>query len=240
MTVTSWPFEDKDTDEGQYTLLFREFVGSGVLDTHGGGSFLVTGSGTNLQVSVAAGDAIVRGHMVRSDAVETINIDANSSGSVRYDRIVLRLDPAANQVSLAYVKPTEGQGPPALTQSDVTVYELPLARVTVAPGATNLAGAVVDERPFVDMRVGIWTNDTRPGLAGYGPTPRRGQIGFNVTVGRWEYWNGSTWESLIPAVTAVSGWIATNGTTYQLAVSSTPPANPTNTLIWIKPTAPLS
>lgn len=237
MTITSYPFENADTDESQYTLLFREFAGSGVLDSYGGSGLLVTGSGSSLQVSIAAGDAIVRGHMARNDAAITVNVDTNSSGSTRFDRIVLRLDPSANEVNYYYKKPSVGAGPPTLDQSDTSVYELPLARITVANGAANLSGAVLDERPFVNMRTGIWTSDSRPDQTGYGPSPRRGQIGFNVTTGTWEYWNGSTWVNLIPAVTAVSNWTSMGGTDYQLHVGTTPPASPTATTIWIKPTA---
>lgn len=237
MTISSYPFENTDTDEGQYTLLFREFAGSGVLGSYGSSALQVTGSGSSLQVSIAAGDAIVRGHMARNDASIAVNIDPNSSGSTRVDRIVLKLDPAANKVDYYYKKPSVGQGPPTLDQSDVSTYEMPLARINVPNGATNLAGAVVDERPFADMRTGIWTTDTRPGTAGYGPTPRRGQIGYNLSLGRWEFWNGATWDALIPATTSVSSWTATNGTDYQLAVSTSAPSSPTPTLIWIKPTA---
>lgn len=237
MTITSFPFENTDTDESQYTLLFREFVGSGVLDSYAGTGLQVTGSGSLLQVTVAPGDAIVRGHMMRNDAPYTINVDTNSSGVTRFDRIVLRLDPAANSVTPTYVKPTSGAGPQVLTQSDTAVYDLPLARISVLNGASNLSGAVVDERPFVNMRTGIWATESRPGETGYSPPPRRGQIGFNVSTGSWEYWNGALWVNLVPAVTAVSNWTSMGGTDYQLHVGTTAPPSPTATTIWIKPTA---
>jgi hypothetical protein len=114
---------------------------------------------------------------------------------------------------------------------------MPVAKVNVANGATNLSGAVVDERPFVDMRLGCWSTATRPGTANYGTTPRRSLLGFNVTTGRWEYWNGSAWTDLVPPVTAVSSWTSLAGTDYQLAVGTTAPASPTANTIWIKPTA---
>lgn len=237
MTITSYPFENGDTDESQYTLLFREFVGSGILASYGSSALQVTGSGSALQVSIAAGDAIVRGHMARNGEPITVNIDANSSGATRHDRIVLKLDPAANKVDYYYKKPVAGAGPPTLDQTDVSTYELPLAKVSVPNGAANLAGAVVDERPFVDGRVGIWTTETRPGTENYGTTPRRSRLGFNTTLGRWEYHNGSAWVDLIPSVTAVSSWTSVGGTDYQLAVGTTAPVSPTATTIWIKPTA---
>lgn len=236
MTISSFPFENADTDESQYTLLFREFVGSGVLDSYDGVGLSVAGSGSALQVTLAPGDAIVRGFMMRNDADYVINVDANSSGATRYDRIVLRLDPAANSIVPAYVKPPSGAGPQTAEQTDTAAYELPIARITVANGATNLSGAVVDERPFVNMRTGIWTTERRPGTAGYAPAPRRGQIGFNVTLGAWEFYNGSTWASLIPAVNSVSNWTSLGGTDYQLHVGVNAPATPSPTTIWIKPT----
>ena len=154
MAFTSFPFESTDTDESQYTQLFREFAGTGVVDSQLGGDLLVTGSGSALQVSIAAGDAIVRGFMTINDGPVAMTINPNSSGSTRVDRIVLKLDPAANSIAPVYKVGTAS--PPSLTQTDTGVYEMPLAKVTVANGATNLSGAVIDERPFVDMRLGCW------------------------------------------------------------------------------------
>lgn len=236
MTFTSFPFEDADTDESQYTLLMREFAGTGVLDSQLGGGLLVTGSGSALSVSIAPGSAFIRGFVAVNDAPVAVSINANASGATRVDRIVVKLDPSANSATYAY-KVGSGGTPPSLTQTDTGVYEMPLARVPVANNAANLAGAVIDERPFADMRLGCWSTATRPGTPGYGPTPRRSQTGFNVTLGRWEYWNGSAWTDLIPAVTAVSNWTSMAGTDYQLAVGFTAPASPTTTTIWIKPTA---
>lgn len=236
MTFTSYPFENADTDESQYTLLMREFAGTGVLDSQLGGGLLVTGSPSALEASIDTGSAIVRGFMASNDAPVAVSINANSSGATRVDRIVLKLDPAANAVTYAY-KVGSGSTPPSLTQTDTGVYEMPLARIPVANGAANLSGAVIDERPFADMRLGCWATATRPGTAGYGPTPRRGQVGFNVTSGRWEFWNGSAWTDLIPPVTAVSNWTSVAAVDYQLAVGTSAPASPTATTIWIKPTA---
>jgi hypothetical protein len=235
VTFSSFPFENADTDESQYTLLLREFAGTGVLDSQLGGGLLVTGSGSALTVSIAAGNAIVRAAMAMNDAPVSQSINANASGVTRVDRLVLKLDPAANSIVPLYK--VGAASPPTLTQTDTGVYEMPLARITVANGATNLAGAVIDERPFADMRMGIWSTATRPGTAGYGPTPRRGQPGLNVTTGRWEYYNGSAWVDLIPAVTAVSTWTSMEGAGFQLSVGSSAPSSPTATTLWIKPTA---
>lgn len=234
MTWTSFPFENADTDESQYTLLFRELVGTGVLDTYqtsvNTGALGVVGSGSALQVSISAGSAIVRGHMVTNDLPYSINVTANSSGVTRLDTVVLLLDPVANQITPVYKT-----GSTSLSQTDTNEYEFPLARVAVPSGATNLGTAVSDLRRFVDGRVGIWTAATQPGQPGYG-TPRQGQIGFNVTTARWEQFNGSAWGDLIPAVTAVSNWTDQNGISHPLYVQTGTPAGLANA-IWIKPTA---
>lgn len=77
-----------------------------------------------MNAKVAPGFVIVRGHAVHSTAVETLPIRAADQGA-RTDRIVLRLDPAANSIALAVLDGTAADGSPALTQTDTGVYEIP-------------------------------------------------------------------------------------------------------------------
>lgn len=229
MTFTSYPFDNADTDEAQYTLMFREFASSGVLATFGSSAMLVTGSGSALEVSIAAGDAFVRGHMGRNSSAYTLAVPANATGSTRLDRVVLQLDPSANSIIPVYKTGTTSL--PALVQNDTTVYELPLATLAVPHGAGNVAGVVTDDRRWCDAKVGVFTTAGRP------TNPRQGDGGLNVTTDTWEYWDGDEWKAMFAPITAVSTWTSITGTGYQLAVSTTAPASPTATTIWIKPLA---
>ncbi|USH44610.1 minor tail protein [Streptomyces phage BroPlease] len=201
MTITSYPFDEQPVSEGQFSYLFRELQSTGIADSVNGGGFQVIGDSSGMQVKVNPGFALLRGHAVQSTDTEIVAIDAAST-NVRIDRVVLRLDPAANSITLAVVKGTPGGEAPALTQSDTGVYELPLASVNVGVGvATIAATAVTSERRFIGNTVGGWTTSTRP------QNPRTGRLGLNVSTNKWEFWDGSKWADLAPTVTwsSISG-----------------------------------
>ncbi|MDH6462050.1 hypothetical protein M2302_002225 [Micromonospora sp. A200] len=226
MTITSYPFDNIDTTESDYSRLFRELQDSGVADTHGGSGFQVSGNASGMQVFVQPGFALVRGHAIYSTAVETVTLSP-ASAATRIDRIVLRLDPAQNGITIVPVEGVPGGSAPALIQTDTEVYELPLAQITVANGVASIAStAVTDDRRFLGNRVRAWSTDTRPS------SPRKALLGLNTTTGKWEYHTGSGWSDLIPSVVETS----TKWNGYTLTVSSTTPSGtPTADRIWIQP-----
>jgi hypothetical protein len=195
VAITSYPFDSQAVTETDYSRLFREFQTTGIADSLGSNSFYAYADGTGMTVKVNGGFAIVRGHAIYSTATETLTISAANT-SARVDRVVLRLDPAANSITLAVKAGTAGSStPPALTQTDTGLYEISLARVTVGANVTSIAAASVQgERKFLGNTVGAWTTDTRP------DAPRTGRLGFNQSTSTWEFWNGSAWANLTQAV----------------------------------------
>ena len=195
MAITSFPFDNQDTTETQYSNLFRELQDSGIVDSYGSSGFSVQANGTNLTLTVQPGFAIVRGHCIQSSAVENVVIPAPSA-SARVDRVVLRLDPDADSIVLAVVQGTSGSSnPTALTQTDTGIYELPLALIAVASGVTALAPVnITDDRRFIGSRNRVWKTTTRPSA------PRVGQLGLNMTKNGWEYWSGTAWTDLAPTL----------------------------------------
>jgi hypothetical protein len=198
MTQTSYPFENADTTEAQYSQLFRRLQNSGVSGNPGSTDLKVTGDSSGMQVKVAAGYAIVRGHAYNNDAQVTLTIGAAASNP-RIDLVVLRLNPTANTIVLAVVPGTAGASPtaPALTQTDTGTYELAIGQVTVPGSATTIAaGNVADIRPFLGTQFAVWTTATRPS------SPSVPTAGLNTTTGVPEFWTGSAWSVFTPAVTA--------------------------------------
>ncbi|MDG4783243.1 hypothetical protein O7614_26640 [Micromonospora sp. WMMD961] len=228
MAITSYPFDDQDTSETQYSRLFRELQDSGVVDSITGTGFQVSADSSGMNVKVQPGYAIERGHAVSSTAVEPLTIGASTSAA-RIDRVVLRLDPTANGINLAVLPGTPGAGVPSLTQTDTGLYEMALARVTVDANALTIApDKVTDERPFAGQRVGSWRTSTRP------TSPRYGRLGINLDTGKWEFHNGSGWVDLIPAT--VDNSIRWGGFTVTVS-KTTPSGTPTADRIWIQPTS---
>jgi hypothetical protein len=193
MTQTSYPFENINTTEAQYSQLFRRLNFTGVAGVPGDNNLKVSGDSSGLNVKVSAGFAMVRGHFYKSDAQETLAIGAGVANP-RRDLIVLRLDPAANSIVLAVKAGTAAASPsdPSLTQTDEGLFEVAIARVNVAANATTIsAGNVDDLRPFMGAPIGRWTTATRP-------TGEIGLAGFNTTLGTFEHWTGSAWAEVRP------------------------------------------
>ncbi|QMP84473.1 minor tail protein [Streptomyces phage Endor1] len=194
MAQTSYPFDAQSVSESQYSAYFKELQDSGVVGSSDSSTLKVTSAGTSMNLSVAVGAAIVRGHFYNNDSVATVTIAAADT-SARTDRVVLRLDPAVNSIVLAVIKGTAGGGTPALTQTDTGIYEMVLANVAVGASVTSISAAsVTDQRRYVGSRVGSWTTALRPTSA------RVGRLGFNTDTLVWEFWNGSAWTNLVQAV----------------------------------------
>lgn len=147
MAQTSWPFENIDTNETQFSQWARN-IGEGVINDKGL-ELEPFADSSGMQVKVKTGEALVRGHYYLNDAQVTLTVAPASSTQARVDRIVLRLDPLANSIVLAVKTGTPGASPtpPALEQTDAGVWELNLGLVNVAAAATTIApSAVTDQR----------------------------------------------------------------------------------------------
>jgi hypothetical protein len=241
MAISSFPFDSQTSSESDWSHLFRYLTtmpGGGIIGAPDGTALKVTGDSTGMNVKVAAGTAIVRGHMIISDAVTTVTIATASASNPRIDSIVLNLDPTANTITITAVTGTAGASPvaPTLTQTDTGVWQLKLADVLVGTSVTSIApGNVTDARVFAGTDLGVWTTSNRP-------TGSTGLAGFNTSTGTLEVYNGSTWLSLallggtITASQLSSGEQANlnagkvNGS--KITVSSTAPSSPSTGDLW--------
>ncbi|MFR0351780.1 hypothetical protein [Streptomyces sediminimaris] len=211
MAQQSWPYAAYNTGavtDAEYEVLASRFSDDGVYgdptDTE------VVSAGTGLSVDVRADVyASVRGHGWHSGTTAVnLPISANSSGSTRVDRVVLRLDRADWTVAAAIREGTPGAGAPPLVQDvgdySSGVYEIPLATVTVLNGAS--AVSVTRGELYVGARV-------RPALSSArNPTPVRGEMVFETDTGRTLQWTGSSWRTIaddsgvIVVNSALSAW----------------------------------
>lgn len=194
----AYPFDGQSISETLFSRLFREYVDSGVVASADSNDLRVTRyDGPGLKVAVGTGMAIIRGHALIATQVADLTIGAPGAAT-RRDTIALRLDPTANTVNPVVIPGTAGSANPTpLAQTESGIFELPLAYVTVVPGAATIAEAdIEDARDFVSGRVGVWANDSkRP------RNPRVGRYGLNLSAGRWEFWNGSAWQSVASTLT---------------------------------------
>jgi len=151
MAQTSWPFENVDTTETQFSQMFRN-IGEGVKGSSAGTELKPFGDSSGLQVKVPAGQALVRGIYYVSTATETLAIAAAHATLGRIDSVVLELDPSANAILLKVLTGTAASTPvaPTLTQTDAGIWQQLLATVSVAAAATTISAVnVTDARSFL-------------------------------------------------------------------------------------------
>lgn len=163
---------------------------------------LIYGDSSGRQVKIAADRyALVRGHIWYSgSSIVTKSIGANSSGSTRIDLVVLRLSRTTWDVTCEVVAGTPGGGAPAPTQNTGTTgtFELPLATVTVANGASSISAANVT---YVGPHLNGDGSLLVPSVAAlaYVPSPLAGQratvTGSNIA----RAYTGSAWRAAIGA-----------------------------------------
>lgn len=143
----------------------------------------------------------------------TKTLAANSSGSPRVDLVVLRLNRSTWTVTVQVVQGTPGAGAPAATRTPSTgggtIYEIELATVTVAAGATTLAGSTVTDKAWYLNEDGqiLCESDRRP-------PHHPGRSAFETDTGRWILSDGTNWrnavdDSGILAVAMLTGFSAT-------------------------------
>jgi hypothetical protein len=106
--------------------------------------FEVYGDSSGRQVKIKTGECWIQGHWGTKTTETTLAIAANSSGSTRTDRVVLRADFNNNWIELDVLT-----GGGAVTQN-TSIWEISLATVTVINGASTIAaGDVTDTRQRV-------------------------------------------------------------------------------------------
>jgi hypothetical protein len=209
MAETSWPFDSQTSSENDWSYLMRHLTAmqeGGVIGTPASTALKVTGDSTGMQVKLAAGYAIVRGHMYYNSATITLAI-ATSAATARIDSVVLKLDPTANTITAGVVTGTAGSGTaPSLTgnQTDTGAYWMEIGRVNVGASVSTIAaGNVTDLRQFIGAKVGTWSNTSRP--AGTTQFPLvTGLMGWNTDSSQIDVWNGSAWVSPTSSIPAAS------------------------------------
>ena len=193
MAQDSWPspaHNDRAITDTEYEKIAARFSGDGVYGDPGDAAVVTAGAGLTVDIRANV-FASVRGHAWTS-GTSTVNlpITANSSGKVRVDRVVLRLDRATWTVRAVVKTGSPGGSVPTLTQStgDTGVYEVPLANVTLQSGANSVT--VARAELYVGVRIRPCTSTTR------NPAPAPGEMCFETNTGRIRVWDGDGWVGL--------------------------------------------
>jgi hypothetical protein len=201
----------------KYEQLIGQYGPSGLVGDFNTSQKLVYADSTGRQIKVRPNRAaIVRGYRWETDSAGlTVPIAANSSGQLRYDRAILRLDRTNWTVSFQIIQGTPAASPsvPNYTQTEGTTgyWEIPLARIAVASGATTIAAGDVLNQAF---NIGGWPFRGEKAAPPY--TTGSGHLFYAVDNARMYAAIDNSWQvigesgSLVSQGSAASGWSAGN------------------------------
>jgi len=210
MAEQSFPFENIDTTESQFSEWATNFQETGVQGSPTGTELGITVTGSDLNLTIAAGQAFIRGHYYIN--TDDLVLAVTSAGTnTRIDIVVVELGPEANTIVTKIVSGEAVSADPVaptLTQSATGIYQLPIATLTIPNSTVAItAGMLVDTRTFMGNRIGIWTTDTRPA----NPTAYQ-TLGYNTTIERHESWNGTAWVGFFDPITTAGDLVVGDGT----------------------------
>lgn len=194
MAEASWPdtgHNSRSVTDIEYEQLVSSYAAEGVI-----GSPLdqpvAYGDGTGMVVKLRANKyAALRGHIWSSGTADLpLTVTANPSGAARVDLVVLRLD-RADWTVRAYVKAGAGTGGVMTKQTGATgLYEIPLATVTVANGATSVAASDVKSVAYYAAPPAALAHSS---LNGWVPQTAGREL-YNTDTGLRYQTNGSSWS----------------------------------------------
>lgn len=157
MAESSWPTVagGRSITDIQWEEMAAGFAASGVIGAPTDTPVIYADS-TGMQIKVRANKlALVSGNGWTSGPTEfTKAIGSNGTGSTRIDLVVLRLTRSTRTVTVEVRAGSPGSGVPAAVQDSMLtgtgIWELPLAQVTVAAGASTIAaGNVVSVAKYI-------------------------------------------------------------------------------------------
>jgi hypothetical protein len=135
---------DRMYDASDFAGYFSKLVSNGIFYTNAD-NLRVTPGG--LSVNILAGSAWINGYSYENTESLNLTLAAADGVNPRIDRVVVRWDAVARQISAAVLTGTAAASPtaPSLTRSD-NIYELALADIAVAAGAVSLAAGDITDR----------------------------------------------------------------------------------------------
>ena len=140
-------------DQENWPKFFYNHISDGVISGVGN-SLQVYGNSSGMKVMVKSGSCIIRAHRGTNTNETELAIAAANATYPRIDLVVARAvygDPGESYMCLDVLTgaPSASPAVPILTQTAAVIWEIPLAQVAVAAGATTItAGNVTDARVY--------------------------------------------------------------------------------------------
>lgn len=187
---------DRQYSAADWAAFFASFIGNGVMPQPSSQLMVSVDDGEGLAVSVAPGFAFINGYNYQLTAALTKTLATASGTNPRIDRVVVRFSRSLREIFVDVLTGTAAATPtaPSLTRTS-DVYELCLADIAVARGATELTQANITDTRGDNTLCGFCTWMFSEAGANYDDFWAEFQAQF-------EEWMDSLEEQLDPATAA--------------------------------------
>lgn len=158
MTIYSGIFNsvngDRKYNAWWFAKYFATFIGNGVFPNPSTNLQVV--SNENMKVVVKPGSGWIDGYFIFSDGDHILSLDVADGVLKPIDRVVMRLNHLTRKIEIVVKKGTFASSPVApVLQRDGNAYELALADVFVANGATQITQANITDNRLNNALCGI-------------------------------------------------------------------------------------
>lgn len=204
MAEFSYPFDTgagATVTQDMWSRMAKYWSGRAIPGDSASTNLKVTTTGSSMTTTVSVGEASILGYFYYNDAAVPVVHAANSSGNPRIDVVVLRLDTVADKITVGVVQGTPAISPAVPTLAGnwstltSTVYEMPLAYVTVPTGAAAIAGTNIADMRYPGLAP-IYTG-TAATIPTYNAKQRpMGSIHFQSDTREWLGWDGTKWSTI--------------------------------------------
>lgn len=168
MSESSGFFTSSGGDRKYTAAWLADYVARLVSNGVGSGELEVTANGSGMNVSVAPGAAFISGYMYKNSAALTAQISTADGSLGRIDNVCVRLDLTNRKISLVVINGTYAASPVAPDPTRTTdIYDLVIARVTVAAGTTAITEAMITDTRANSSLCGIVTGAAQLDFADY-------------------------------------------------------------------------
>ena len=137
---------DRMYSAADWAAYFKSFIGNGVIPLPSSQLLVSVGTGAGLSLSIAPGCAFINGYMYEATSAVALALDTADGTNPRIDRVVLRYSRTARSIVLAKLTGQAAASPtPPVLSRTADVWEISLADVTVARGATSISATAISD-----------------------------------------------------------------------------------------------
>lgn len=183
MAITTIGF-DGTTSEGAWSRMHEANLYGQAPQVVMSGCNVAPGVGTRA-LSVGTGVVAAPGFRADVTAAETVTLAANTGTTNRTDWVVMRIDWDNNAATIQVL---QGVGTsPTLTQTAGTLWQVPLASVTVRPGVSVIAASDIAARKPLRREARTIFNGQLPAREVFATSTGAVALGVSMTDPGWSY-----------------------------------------------------